>query len=265
MSAAMMGYAESGLTTAKFVRHRKSDGAWWNTSGTPGFQVFSAGSIADYGIAATEVGSTGVYTATDPAEGTEGDFLLVKAAGASLAVADLIGGARWQDIAGGASVTTGGITTTSFAAGAINAAAIATDAFGALELAAGAASEISTAVVTALSAGVTLTNAYDLYHADIHFTRDETNSQDEYELTWFKNGVRQTSGITVPTIQVIKRADGADLIASTTPTQIGSTGSYKYDATGANRLTRGQAALVVVTATIDSATRTFSRMIGRDS
>src|SRR6185503_12786364 len=56
-----------------------------------------AANIADYGIAATEVGATGRYTATDPAETTEGDYVLVKAAGASLVVSDLTGGLRWQD------------------------------------------------------------------------------------------------------------------------------------------------------------------------
>jgi hypothetical protein len=105
----------------------------------------------------------------------------------------------------------------------------------------------------------------DLYHADIHFTRDQTNAADEYEIRWFKNGVRVTSGITVPTIQVIKRADGTDLIAATTLTQIGSTGAYKYTASSSERLTQGEAGEVVVSATIDSATRTFSRMVGRDS
>lgn len=51
----------------------------------------------------------------------------------------------------------GGITTAKFAAGAIDASVIATDAFGALELAAGAASEIATAVATALGIGGTIT------------------------------------------------------------------------------------------------------------
>lgn len=105
----------------------------------------------------------------------------------------------------------------------------------------------------------------DLYHADIQFTRDQANTQDEYTLSWFKNGVRVTSGITVPTIQVIKRSDGSDLIASSTPTQIASTGTYKYDATTTARQTVGESVLVVVTATIDAATRSFSRLIGRDS
>lgn len=81
---------EAGITTGKFVRYRESDGAVWSTSGTPAFEAYNASNIANYGIAATEVGSTGVYTATDPAEGTFGSWLFVKAAGASLAVSDLV-------------------------------------------------------------------------------------------------------------------------------------------------------------------------------
>lgn len=115
------------------------------------------------------------------------------------------------------------------------------------------------------SGRVTALLAVDLYHADIAFTRDQSNTQDEYTVTWFKNGVRQTSGITSPTIQVVKRADGSDLVASASMTQVGSTGTYKYDATGAERVTLGEAVLAVASASIDSSTRTFSRLISRDS
>lgn len=113
--------------------------------------------------------------------------------------------------------------------------------------------------------GYSLTTAYDVYHADIKLNVDEANTQDEYTITWFKNGVRVTSGITSPTLQVVKRADGTDLIASTTPTQIASTGSYKYDATGSSRMTAGQDALAIVGATIDGSSRTFATIVGRDS
>lgn len=120
-------------------------------------------------------------------------------------------------------------------------------------------------VASGSKTGYELTSAYDLYHADIQYTVDTANTQDEYTISWFKNGVRQTSGITVPTLQVIKRADGTDLIASTTPSQIASTGTYKHDATTTARLTAGEAAIAVVTATIDGSTRSFSKLIGRDS
>jgi hypothetical protein len=107
--------------------------------------------------------------------------------------------------------------------------------------------------------------ATDLYHADICFTRDQANTQDEYTVTWFKNGVRLTSGVTSPTIQVVKRADGTDLVAATAMTEVGSTETFKYDATGSSRVTQGEAVLVVVAATIDSGSRTFSRLVSRDS
>lgn len=104
----------------------------------------------------------------------------------------------------------------------------------------------------------------DLYHADIQFTRDQGNTQDEWTVTWFKNGVRVTSGITSPTIQVVKRVDGTDLVSSVAMTQVGSTGSYKYDET-TNRVTLGEAVLAIASATIDGSTRSFTRLIGRDS
>lgn len=114
-------------------------------------------------------------------------------------------------------------------------------------------SEANTAIVDAIPA---------LYHADIALTK--ASSTDEYTATWFKNGVRVTSGITSPTVQVVKRSDGADLVASTSMTQIGTTGSYKYDE-GTNRMVAGEAYIALATASIDASTRSFSRVIGRDS
>lgn len=100
MAALMFAYPiESGITTGKFVRRRKSDGAYWSTVGVA-FEAYNAANIANYGIAATENGVSGDYSATDPAETTEGDYRFVKAAGASLAVSDLISGIRWHDRAG---------------------------------------------------------------------------------------------------------------------------------------------------------------------
>lgn len=100
MATLMIGQAETGLSHPKFVRRRASDGYWWNTAGTPAFEAYSAGNIAGYGIAAIETGATGTYTATDPADTTPGDYLLVAAAGASLAVSDVANNTRWQDAAG---------------------------------------------------------------------------------------------------------------------------------------------------------------------
>ncbi len=100
MSTLMSGFAETGLAHPMFVRRRQSDGAWWSTTGMPAFEAYNAAHIANYGIAATEITSAGIYTATDPADTTAGDYLLIAAAGASLAVSDLTTGLRWQDAAG---------------------------------------------------------------------------------------------------------------------------------------------------------------------
>ncbi len=103
----------------------------------------------------------------------------------------------------------------------------------------------------------------DVYHADIVLTIDAANSRDEYTITWFRNDNRLTSGITSPTIQVVKRADGTNLIAPTALVQIGTTGSYKHDEP-TSRTTKGEAVLAVVSATIDGETRTFSALLFRD-
>jgi len=102
-----------------------------------------------------------------------------------------------------------------------------------------------------------------VYTAKIEFTKDATNSRDEYAVRWSKNGVRVTSGITSPTIQVVKWADGTNLVASTNMTQIGSGGAYKYSESN-NRTTAGENYEVITAATIDGATRTFSRWVTRD-
>jgi len=105
-----------------------------------------------------------------------------------------------------------------------------------------------------------------IYTAQIDVADDEANTQDEYSVQWFKNGAPITSGVTSPTIQVIKRADGTDLVASVAMSEIGSTGAYKYDATAeANRITAGEAVGVHCAATIDGATRTWRKLISRDS
>jgi hypothetical protein len=113
--------------------------------------------------------------------------------------------------------------------------------------------------------GVVLTSAYDLYTAHIELTVDEANSKDEWTVIWYKSGVRVTSGITVPTIQIVKRADGTDLIGAAAMTQIGTTGAYKYDATTTARTTAGEAVVSVVVATIDAASRSFAKVVTRDS
>lgn len=116
------------------------------------------------------------------------------------------------------------------------------------------------------SGNLSVVLASDYYHADIQFTRDQANTQDEWSVIWFKNGV-VVSGASVssPTIQLVKRSDGSDLQASTAMTQVGSTSMFKKDLTSTARVTVGEAVYAIVTASIDSTTRSFPRLIGRDS
>jgi len=110
-----------------------------------------------------------------------------------------------------------------------------------------------------------LSDAYDVYHADVHYTKDLANLQDEYEARWFLNGAPILAGVSNPTIQVIKRSDGSDLIAESAMAQVGATEAFKYTATGVAVAPGGEDIEVVVRATINSATREFRRIVGRDS
>ena len=85
-------------------------------------------------------------------------------------------------------------------------------------------------------------------------------------ITWFKNGVRITSGITLAKIQVVKRVDGTDLVGVTSMIEIASIGSYKYDETvSGNRVSAGEAVVVLATGTIDGSSREFAAVITRDN
>lgn len=118
----------------------------------------------------------------------------------------------------------------------------------------------------ALAVSAVITTDPDIYTAKLTLTDDNGGTADRYEIVWFKNGVRVTTGITSPTLQVIKAADGTDLIAATAMTQIGTTGAYRYTATGAERIVSGAQYYAVAQATIDGATRTWAEpRINRDS
>lgn len=104
----------------------------------------------------------------------------------------------------------------------------------------------------------------DTYQAKVTLTDDDGGSADRYEVRWFKNGEVVTSGITSPTIQVIKSSDATDLVASVAMTEIGSLGKYKHTET-TNRIVDGATYDVKVQATIGGATREWSQPVSRDS
>jgi hypothetical protein len=103
----------------------------------------------------------------------------------------------------------------------------------------------------------------DTYTAKVWVIKEGTTA-DHYAVRWFKNGAPITSGITSPTIQVIKGSDGTNLIASGALTEIGSTHRFKKDES-TNKMVGGAIYFAVVAATIDGSTRTWDQQVGRDS
>lgn len=104
----------------------------------------------------------------------------------------------------------------------------------------------------------------DTYQAKVWLFDDNVGAMDRYTVVWYKNGEPITTGITSPLIQVYKVADGTDLVAETAMTEIGSTGTYRYNE-GTNRIADGVAYIALVKATINSIQRRWYQPVGRDS
>lgn len=106
-----------------------------------------------------------------------------------------------------------------------------------------------------------VTNLESVYYADIQYIRD--NSQDEYTVSWFKNGQRLLNGVTNPFISVFNRSDGSNLFANSGLTEIGTIHSFKYDALE-NRQASGNTYVAITSGTIDGLVRSDSALLGRD-
>jgi len=103
-----------------------------------------------------------------------------------------------------------------------------------------------------------------VYYADIKYTKDIGNSADEYSVCWFKNGATVASGdLTNPAISVYNTSTGASLFSNETLT-------YASTALGVTRFNSGlatpsgEAFMVSVSGTIDSATREWKKLVGLD-
>lgn len=122
---------------------------------------------------------------------------------------------------------------------------------------------VGTALVGMMS-GVetTLGNEIPVYHMDINFVQDATNSSDEYLVTAFKNAVRITSGLSNVLITV-NGPDGTAIISGATMTEVVNN-QFKYVAIDPERQTAGNMYYVSVTATYNGSSITFSWNLGRD-
>lgn len=106
----------------------------------------------------------------------------------------------------------------------------------------------------------------DSYGARVEIIDDDgaETPADRYCVTWMRNQEMLTTGVTDANIRVVNMADGTDLVAETALDAVDDTGAYQYAET-TNRIVDGAAYMVLVTATIAAATRTWPHFIGRDS
>lgn len=170
-------------------------------------------------------------------------------------------GTQWVerlDAAVSAAVTAAAAAASSASSAATSAAAAATAAAGAATP--GAQMTLPDGHLTDAKFGADM----DTYTAEIWLVDDDSGATDLYVVKWFKNGQPINTGITTPTIQVVKVADGTDLVAETAMTAIGSTGALKYSE-ATNRIGDGAGYLVIAKASIDSATREACQPMSRDS
>lgn len=213
------------------------------------------------------------------------------------------GGATFAVLSDGytPAIATGGIASTSFAAGAINAAATNADflaevnaevdtaladydapTFAELDartdaieadtqdiqarIPAALVSGRIKAIVEAFAAGaidaVAMNADMNSYTTRTWLAKESTTA-DKYIVQWVKNGQILTSGITLPKMRVFDES-GTDLIAETAMTEIGSTQSFKFEEL-TNTLTPGEIYMVEAKATIDGSVRLDRQPVMRDS
>lgn len=103
-----------------------------------------------------------------------------------------------------------------------------------------------------------------IYYADIKLVRDETNSQDEYSVQWFKDDrPLASSDVSNPAISVYGTRNGTPVFENQTLTFASQKGTTFYDDT-ALRIASGEPYLVEASGLIDSSNRSWKTIVGID-
>jgi hypothetical protein len=128
----------------------------------------------------------------------------------------------------------------------------------------GASDEVMAGEVIAMMDGLETTpgNEVAIYHADVNFVKDATNSSDEYMVSWFKNGARINSGLSAVTITVTDKSN-TTLISAASMTNV-TGGLYRYTALTTERQTDGEIYRVTIGATYSGSSLSYSWNLGRD-
>lgn len=121
---------------------------------------------------------------------------------------------------------------------------------------------VTLAIATGGIKAATMASDMNTYTTRTWLAKQSTDA-DKYIVQWVKNGQIVTSGITLPKIRVYDET-GADLIAETAMTEIGSTQSFRFEE-AINKLTPGEIYMVEAKATIDGAVQMDRQPVMRDS
>ena len=224
-------------------------------------QAGAAGTITlDAGASAVDDYYNGMYIRTDDHTG----------AGQARLITDYAGDTKVASVA--PNWETNPDNTTDFTVGYLAGPAANQVNVGAVASVAGAVGSVASGGITAASIAddaidaAALADDTNTYQAKVDVIDDDGagTPADRYVVVWYLNSQPVTTGITNPKIQVIKVADGSDLVAEAAMTQIASLGMWRYDET-TNRMADGAAYIAKATATIGAATRTWYQIVGRDS
>ena len=197
---------------------------------------------------------TGAGQVNQPANGMI-DTNVVRNAGTAITSAAGVQEVKVQSIAANA------ITATSINADAITAAKVADGTIDAATFAAGAIN--AAAIADGAIDDAAVAADMDSYTARIGLLDDDGGSADRYDVAWFKNSTWIRSGITLPTIQVVKTLDGSELVATTAMTEISSLHLFKKTES-TNRVVDGASYWAIARATIDGSVREWPQVVGRD-
>jgi hypothetical protein len=103
-----------------------------------------------------------------------------------------------------------------------------------------------------------------VYWAELDYANNTTLRQDEYTVRWVVDGGEDVTPDEPPTIRVIDRDTGADLVTETAMTAVGAEGIYVLNVTGsAHRVVYRKSAVVVLTAIINEVTYTRWKTVQR--
>lgn len=213
---------------------------------------------------AEAIGTSYIVTVNDPANETQTVSLGASTIGTSQLVDGAITAAKFAANAITSTVVADStITAAKIGADAITNAKIADNAIAVENLAASAIAD--TKVASGALTAAKFASDLNTYTLNARLTQVDGSNQ-RYVLWVTKNGgaaVVAASYTGTPTITAVKASDGSTLISAQNLTAFGTTGSYRYAASGGSLLAAGEDVDVVLNATIDGTAMTLKAVASK--